>query len=107
MSVRFSALLDSFRGGVVGLSGGKITMELAKHQADRLERAKSEHMTLRIVGPNSFTVTGDSGNAHVIDTKGVVTTHCTCPDYENNCSGDEKCKHQIAYEEWVIDEVIV
>jgi len=72
----------------------------------RRKRAESEHMTLRVIGPNAFTVTGDSGNAHIIDTKGVDATHCTCPDYEHNLSGDERCKHMIAYEEWKIDEVV-
>ena len=74
---------------------------------ERLERARSEHMTLRLVGPNSFTVTGDSGTAHVIDTKGCDATFCTCPDYEQNLSGDEKCKHMLAYEEWEVNEVKV
>jgi len=85
-------------------------MAIAKSQdgqTRRLERARSEHMTLRLVGPNSFTVTGNSGTAHVIDTSGCEATYCTCPDYEHNLTGDEKCKHMIAYEEWEIDEVQV
>lgn len=76
-------------------------------EARRLERARNEHMTLRPIGPNSFTVTGDSGESHVIDTSGCDATYCTCPDYEHNLSGDERCKHMIAYEEWEIDEVTV
>jgi predicted nucleic acid-binding Zn finger protein len=82
-------------------------MSAAGHQWKRMKRAESEHMMLRIVGPDSFTVTGDSGNSHVIDTVGTEAVHCTCPDYEHNCSGQEKCKHMIAYEEWEVDEVVV
>ena len=85
-------------------------MAIAKSQdgqTRRLERARNEHMTLRLVGPNSFTVTGDSGTAHVIDTSGCEATYCTCPDYQHNLSGDEKCKHMLAYEEWEVNEVKV
>lgn len=76
-------------------------------EARRLERASNEHMTLTPIGPNSFGVTGDSGSTHVIDTKGVEATFCTCPDYEHNLSGDERCKHMLAYEAWEINEVKV
>lgn len=79
---------------------------LSLKENKRHARAKEEHMTLRAIGPNSFTVTGDSGNSHVIDTDGVDATFCTCPDKEHNLSGNERCKHMIAYEEWLIDEVI-
>lgn len=73
----------------------------------KLQRARDEHIKLKIIGPNAFVVKGDSGQSHVIDTKGVEALYCTCPDYEHNCGKGEKCKHMIAYEEWEVDEVIV
>jgi len=71
----------------------------------RLGRAVNEHMTLRVIGPNQFTVTGDSGVSHVIETDGVDALSCTCPDHKYNLSAGQKCKHMIAYEDWYVNDV--
>ena len=75
--------------------------------AKRAARAASENVTMTIVGPDTFAMEGDSGNAHLVETSGSEATHCTCPDYEHNLTGDQKCKHMIAYEECEYDEVEV
>ena len=88
------------------MSAKSLRAKEAKEEKRR-QRARNEHMTLTPIGPNSFGVTGDSGETHVIDTEGCEATFCTCPDKEHNLSGDERCKHMLAYEQWEINEVKV
>jgi len=72
----------------------------------RRARAEKEHIKMQVAGPNAFAMTGDSGRTHLIDTEGMKAVYCTCEDNNQNLSSHEKCKHQIAYEEWLVDEVI-
>lgn len=67
----------------------------------RAARAKSTEWKLAVAGPNSFAIRGEnSDNAHILRTRGTDAVECSCPDYQNR-PGIEKCKHAIAYEEWL------
>jgi len=88
--------------GAIGMSSYEETEKYKSRRA----RAEKEHMKLEVAGPNCFAITGDSGRTHLIDTEGMDAVFCTCEDNQNNLLPHEQCKHQIAYEEWLIDEVI-
>ena len=68
----------------------------------RRQRAENETMTLIMVGETHAMIRGDSGKSHPIQTDGVDATACACKDYTYNTN---RCKHMIAYEEWLIDSV--
>lgn len=77
---------------------------MAAVDSGREGRARSEHMTMQFTDDGDvLVVTGDSGNPHALQTAGMRAVSCSCPDHQNRGS---RCKHMIAWEEWLVDEVL-
>lgn len=70
---------------------------------DCFERAASEHVSVLLSDTDFVRIrTGKSESSHVLTTDGSDAPSCSCPADHYN-SG--KCKHRIAWEEWLVDEV--
>lgn len=70
----------------------------------RRKRAEEERMVLTLLEGNDVAIQSEkSDNAHLVITAGSDAKKCYCPDKQNR--HPEKCKHEIAWEEWLIDEV--